>query len=213
MRVVSLFSAAALAVAAVAVSSDAMAQRNRGGQSTTAVVINYARVAQDSALGRDMQAKLAALRQQFAAEEQALGPEAQSIQQEANRLQQASRNMTPQQVQANTTLAPQFQQFAQRRQQFEGRAAQIRGDQECSGLIAMRDFQNQLEPIVRQVMQARGAGIVIDSTNVSLSSPEYDITSAVVAQLDQTPNTRVANVARHSYTECQAPQAGAAPAQ
>jgi Skp family chaperone for outer membrane proteins len=214
MRVVSIFSAAALAVAAVAVSSDAMAQRNRGGgQSTTAVVINYTRLAQESALGRDMQAKLAALRQQFATEEQALAPEAQSIQQEATRLQQASRNMTQQQIQNNTTLAPQFQQFAQRRQQFEGRAAQIRGDQECSSLIAMRDFQNQLEPIVRQVMQARGAGIVIDASNVSLSSPEFDITSAVVQQLDQNQNTRVANVARHSVTECQAQQPAAAPAQ
>lgn len=209
MRVVSTFSAAALAVAALAVSSDALAQRNRG-QSTTAVVINYQRVASESVLGRDMQAKIAALGQQFSNEAQALAPEEQSIQQEAQRLAQATRNMTAQQIQNSSTLAPQVQQFQQRRQQFEGRANALRGDLECSNLIAMRDFRNQLEPIVRQVMQQRGAGIVIDTSNASIYAEQFDITSAVIQQLDQNQNTRVANVARHAVSEC---QTQAAPAQ
>jgi Skp family chaperone for outer membrane proteins len=191
-----------MAVAALGVSPDAMAQRNRG-QATSAVVINYQRVAAESALGRDMQAKLTALRQQFAGEAQALVPEEQSLQEEGQRLAQASRNMTAQQIQNSSTLAPQFQQFQQRREQFEGRANQIRGDLECSNLIAMRDFQQQLEPVVRQVMQSRGAGLVIDASNVSIFAPEFDISSAVVQQLDQNPNTRTANVARHAVAECQ----------
>lgn len=211
MRVVSTFSAAALAVAALTVSSDALAQRNRG-QSTTAVVINYQRVANESVLGRDMQAKIAALGQQFSSEAQALAPEEQSIQQEAQRLAQATRNMSAQQIQNSSTLGPQVQQFQQRRQQFEGRANALRGDLECSNLIAMRDFRNQLEPIVRQVMQQRGAGIVIDTSNASIYAEQFDITTAVIQQLDQNQNTRVANVARHSVSECQA-QAAPAPAQ
>jgi Skp family chaperone for outer membrane proteins len=215
MRVVNTFSAAALAVAALTMlSPDALAQRNRGNnQSTTAVVINYQRIAAESVLGRDMQAKLAALRQQFAGEAQALAPEQQSLQQERDRLAQASRNMTPQQVQNSTTLAPQFQQYQQRAQQFEGRAAALRGDMECSNLIALRDFDRQVSPIVRSVMESRGAGIVVDSSNVTVSSPDYDITATVIQQLDQNQNTRVANVARHGVAECQAQQPGAAPAQ
>jgi Skp family chaperone for outer membrane proteins len=203
MRVVSLFSAAAFAVAALAVSSDALAQRNRGGgQSTTSVVINYQRVAAESVLGRDMQAKLAALRQQFATEAQSLQPEQQSLQQERDRLAAASRNMTPQQVQNNSTLAPQFQQYAQRLQQFEGRAGALQGDMQCSQLIALRDFDRQVSPIVTSVMQSRGAGIVVDASNVTVSAPEFDITSAVIQQLDQNQNTRTANVARHAASEC-----------
>jgi Skp family chaperone for outer membrane proteins len=208
MRVVSTFSAAALAVAALAVSSDAMAQRNRG-QSTTAVVINYQRVAAESVLGRDMQAKLAALRQQFAGEAQALAPEQQSLQQERDRLAQASRNMTPQQIQNSSTLAPQFQQFQQRAQQFEGRTNALRGDMECSNLIALRDFDRMVSPIVRSVMESRGAGMVVDSSNVTVSSPEFDITTTVIQQLDQNQNTRTANVARHAVAECQAQQPAA----
>lgn len=208
MRVVSTFSAAALAVAALAISSDALAQRNRG-QSTTAVVINYQRVAAESVLGRDMQAKLAALRQQFGAEAQSLAPEQQSLQQERERLATASRNMTPTQIQNSSTLAPQFQQFQQRAQQFEARTTALRGDMECSQLIALRDFDRMVSPIVRSVMESRGAGIVVDSTNVTISSPDFDITQTVIQQLDQNQNTRVATVARHGVAECQAQQPAA----
>jgi Skp family chaperone for outer membrane proteins len=205
-----MFSAAAFAVAALAVSSDALAQRNRG-QSTTSVVINYQRVAAESVIGRDLQAKLAGLRQQFATEAQSLSPEQQSLEQERNRLAQASRNMSPEQIRNSSTLAPQFEQFSQRMQQFEGRANALRGDLECSQMIALRDFDRQVSPIVRQVMEGRGAGIVIDASNVTTSSPEFDITNTVIQQLDQNPNTRAANVARHGVAECQAQQP--APAQ
>jgi len=210
MRVVSLFSAAALAVAAVAVSSDALAQRNRGNaQATQAVVINYQRVAAESVLGRDLQAKLAGLRQQFQTEAQALQPEHDSLEQEAARLAQTTRSMSQEQIRSNAAV----QQYAQRRQQFDQRAAGIRGDMECSQLIALRDFDRQVGPIVNSVMTSRGAGIVIDASNTTSFDPNFDITTTVIQQLDQNQNTRVANVARHSAAECQAQQQQAAPAQ
>jgi len=213
MRVVSLFSAAALAVAAVAVSSDALAQRNRGGgQATQSVVINYQRVAAESVLGRDLQAKLAGLRQQFATEAQSLQPEQQSLEQEAARLAQTTRTMSQEQIRANAAV----QQYAQRRQQFDQRAGALRGDMECTQLIALRDFDRQVGPIVNSVMTSRGAGIVIDASNTTSFDPNFDITTTVIQQLDQNQNTRVANVARHAASECQAQQQPAtapAPAQ
>lgn len=210
MRVVSTLTAAALAVAALSVSSDALAQRNRGGnsQSATAIVVNYQRLAAESALGRDMQAKLAGLQQQFQSEAQALAPEQQSLEQERQRVSQATRNLSAEQIRGNA----QYQQFAQRLQQFEGRAGQLRGDMECSQAIALRDFGQQIAPIVRQVMQERGASIVINAGNAAIYADEVDATNQVIQQLDQNANTRTANVTRHALTECQG-QAGAAPAQ
>ncbi|MBL8545208.1 MAG: OmpH family outer membrane protein [Hyphomonadaceae bacterium] len=209
MRVVSLLSAAAFAVAAISVSSDALAQRNRGNnnQSTTAVVINYQRVAVESVLGRDLQAKLGALRQQFGTEAQALAPEQQSLEQEAARLATTTRNMSQEQIRSNAAV----QQFAQRRQQFDARATGIRGDLECSQFLALRDFDRQVGPVIQTVMQSRSAGIVIDASNVTHSDPNFDITAAVIQQLDQNQNTRVANVARHSASECQAQAPAAQP--
>jgi Skp family chaperone for outer membrane proteins len=202
MRLLSIVSAAAVALAAIAATPDAFAQRGRNNQATTAVVINYQRVLAESALGRDMATKLGQLRQQIGAEAQTLGPEQQSIEQEAQRLQNTLRNQSAEQIRNN----PQAQALAQRQQQFQTRAATLQGDLECSQLIALRDFDRQVSPIVRSVMEARGAGVVLDANNVQMVLPQFDITTTVIQQLDQNEATRTANVTRRSVAECQQQQ-------
>ncbi|MBL8536316.1 MAG: OmpH family outer membrane protein [Hyphomonadaceae bacterium] len=205
MRLMSMVSAVAIAAAAFSSAPDAFAQRNRG-QAAASVVVNYQRIAAESALGRDMAAKLQQVRTQIGTEAQALQPEAQSLEQEAQRLQNATRNMTPEQIRNHATWGPQFQQFGQRRQQHQARAAALQGDLECSQLISLRDFDRVVSPIIRSVMQQRGAGMVIDAGNVNYVAPEYDITNTVIQQLDQNQATRTANVTRHAVAECQAQQ-------
>lgn len=199
MRLMNLVCAAAIAVVAVSASTAAFAQRNRGG--TTVVVVNFQRVVAESALGRDMTTKLQAIRQQISTEAQALAPEQQSIQQEQQRLATASRNMTPDQIRASSTLAPQFQAFQTRVQQFQQRSQALEGDYECSQLMAFRDYDRQVSPIVRSVMQAQGAGVVINSANVQTVEPQFDVTNTVIQQLDAA--ARTATVARHAVSECQ----------
>jgi Skp family chaperone for outer membrane proteins len=201
-------SAAAVAAAALAITSDALAQRNRG-QSTTAVVINYQRVLAESALGRDLQAKLGQVRQQIGQEAQSLAPEQQSLESERQRLAGVTRNMSAEQIRNNAD----FQRFQQRLQQLEGRAQSLQGDMQCTQLITLRDFDRQVTPIVRSVMESRGAGVVLDAANVQLVLPEFDITTTVIQQLDQNQATRTANVTRHAVAECQAQQPAQAPAQ
>jgi Skp family chaperone for outer membrane proteins len=208
MRLLSIVSAAAVALAAVAATPDAFAQRNRNNQATTVVVINYQRVLAESALGRDMATKLGQLRQQIGAEAQTLAPEQQSIEREAQRLQNTLRNQSAEQIRNN----PQAQALAQRQQQFQTRAATLQGDFECSQLLALRDFDRLVSPVVRSVMEARGAGVVLDANNIQLVLPQFDITTTVIQQLDQGQSTRVAAVARHSVAECQG-QAQQQPAQ
>ena len=206
MRSMSVVSAVALAAAALMVAPDAIAQRNRN-QAATVLVVNYQRVVAETALGRDMAAKLQQLRTQFGAEAQALVPEQQSLEQERTRLNQARRNLTDDQVRNSATLAPQFQQFQQRLQQLEARAQTLRGDLECTQGLALRDFDRQASPVVRSIMEARGAGMVIDAGNAQQVLPQFDVTNTVIQQLDQNPATRTANVARHAMAECQAPAA------
>jgi hypothetical protein len=52
-------------------------------------------------------------------------------------------------------------------------------------------------------METRGAGIVIDSASTQYMAPEFDVTSAVIQQLDQNQSTRTLNVTRHGVAECQ----------
>lgn len=213
MRVIGFVSAAFIAAAAVGMSSDAAAQRNRGQQGGGVVVINFQRVIADSVAGRDMTAKLQQVQAQVGAEAQALAPEQQSLQQESQRLTRARGNRTDEQIRADATLAPQFQQYFQRRQQLEVRAATLQGDIECSQAVALREFTNNMVmPVVQSVMRTRGAGTVVGSGSTFYVAPESDITQTVIDQLNQNPATRTVNVTRHPVAECLAQQQPAAPA-
>lgn len=211
MRLMKFACAAAIAVAAISAASPAaFAQRNRGGGGASVVVVNFQRVVAESALGRDMTTKLQAIRQQISAEAQALAPEQQSIQAEQQRLATASRNMTPDQIRASATLAPQIQALQTRMQQFQARGQALEGDFECTQLLAFRDYDRQLSPVVRTAMLAQGAGVVINSANVQTVEPQFDITNTVIQQIDAA--ARTATVARHAVSECQGQTAAPASA-
>lgn len=202
MRLMSVLSAAALAAAVFVLPSDADAQRR--GQGASVVVLNVQRVIAESALGRDMAARLDQVRQQVLQEAQALQPEGQSIEQELQRLRESTRNMSAEQIRNSSTYGPQFESVQQRLAQFQQRGQVLQGDFECSQIFALRDLERQLSPVVRSVMESRGAGVVLSSASVQYASPDQDITQAVIQQLDQT--ARTATVARHSVSECQAQQ-------
>jgi Skp family chaperone for outer membrane proteins len=205
MRVVNL--AAAVAVAALLAAPAAVAQQ-RGG---SVVVVNYQRVLTESALGRDMQAKLATVGGQLQQEDTALNPEGQAIQAEEQRLETASRGKTPQQIQADPTLGPQWQALQTRVNTFQQRKQALQGDAQCTRLMAIRDFENAARPVLRTTMTARGAAVVIDANNTLISDPGADATTAVIQALDQNQATRTLNVVLHRVAECQ-PAQGAAPA-
>lgn len=213
MRVLSSICAAALVAAAVVAAPEASAQRGRNNQATTVVVIDYQRVLAESALGRDIQTRLQTVRTEIATEAQTLQPEQQAIEQESQRLQAGTRNMSPEQIRNSTTWGPQYQALAQRVEAFQRRGQGLQGDLECTQAIALRDFDTAISPIVRSVMEQRGAGVVLDSRNVQLTLPAYDITTTVIQQLDQNAATRTSNVTRRPVAECAAlMQQGQAPA-
>lgn len=196
MRLLGIIGATALAAAALGVATDATAQRNRNNNAATAVVFNYQRLVAESNAGRGMSSALQAIGQQISQEMQALAPEQQSLQQEQQRIEQLTRNMNAEQRRGNS----QVQAFAQRAQQFQTRRAQLEGDMECSRALALRSFNEQLLPILRQVAEARGAGIVVDASTVHYNAPQVDITSDVL----QRANTSIPSVSvtRRPYTEC-----------
>jgi Skp family chaperone for outer membrane proteins len=210
MRFMNAMCAVAAIAAAITLTPDASAQR-RNNQATTVVVVNYQRVLTESALGRDMAAKLQQVRTEIATEGQALAPEGQSIEQERQRLATATRNMTPDQVRASTTYAPQFQALQGRLDQYERRGRTLQGDFECTQAIALRDFNQTVSPMVRSAMESRGAGVVLDASNIQFVQPEFDVTTTIIQQLDQ--NNRTMNVTRRQLAECQPQQAAPPPAQ
>jgi outer membrane protein len=203
MRFLSTVGAVALAVTAVAMSPEASAQRNNN-RATTVVVFDYQRVLAESTAGRGVAASLQSIAQQIQQETQALAPEVQSLQEEQRRIEQLVRNMTPEQRRDNS----QVQAFAQRYQQVQGRRAQLEGDFECTRIIALRTFDEQISPVVRQVMEGRGAGVVLDSNATQMHSPQFDVTTEILERINQSVPS--VTVTRRPYTECMPAQAPAA---
>ncbi|MBI3437054.1 MAG: OmpH family outer membrane protein [Proteobacteria bacterium] len=206
MRLTKLVLATAVSAVALASAPGAFAQRNNAA---SVVVVNYQRLLAESALGRDMSTKLQGVSAQIQQQAQAMQSEGQAIETEDQRLQTATRGMTAAQVQANSALSSQIQALQARVQQFQARRQSLQGDMQCSQIFALRDFTNRANPVVRTVMQSRGAGVVVDAASSQVFDPAMDITNTVMQQLDAAQRT--ATVARHSVSECQQ-SASAAPA-
>jgi len=205
MRVMSAMCAVAAIAAAVALTPEASAQRR--GQSSSVVVVNFQRVVNESAMGRDMAAKLGQVRTQIQTEAQTMAPEAQSIEQERSSLATATRNMSAEQIRNNSNLNSRVEAFNTRAEQFQRRQAGLQGDYQCSEALAGREFRNALQPIVRNVMQSRGASVVMDAGSTQSFDPSVDVTDTVLQQLDAAARTSTA--ARHAVSECTAqPTAG-----
>jgi len=202
MRVMTSFAAAALIAAAFLIAPEAQAQR-RGAAGGSVVVVNYQRIAAESAIGRDMTAKLQAVATQIQQEAATLQPEGQAIEQERQRLLTATRNLTREQVRAHATHGPALQALETRAQQFQARSAALQGDMECTQALTLRDFDAQVRPVIRTEMERRNAGAVLDASNVLISQPDADITNTVIQALDQNQSTRTANVSRHPLSQCQ----------
>lgn len=203
MRLTKLVLATAVAAVALTSAPGAFAQRNNAA---SVVIVNYQRLVGESALGRDMSTKLQGIGAQIQQQAQAMQAEGQAIEAEEQSLTTATRGMTQAQVQANAALNTRVQTLNTRVQQFQARRQALQGDFQCTQIISLRDFQNRANPIVRTVMQSRGAGVVIDANSAQVFDPSMDVTNTVIQQLDAA--SRTATVARHTVAECQ--QAGAA---
>lgn len=203
MRLTKLVLATAISAVALAAAPSAFAQRNNAA---SVLVLNVQRMLAESALGRDMNTKLQGIGSQIQQQAQAMQSEGQQIETEDQRLATATRGMSQAQIQANSSLSTQVQALQQRVQNFQQRRQALQGDFQCTQVFALRSFQSQTTPVIRTVMQSRGAGVVVDAASAQVFDPNMDITNAVIQQLDQA--TRTATVARHSVSECQQ-QAGA----
>tara|TARA_R110000737_G_scaffold114501_1_gene147462 strand:- start:174 stop:773 length:600 start_codon:yes stop_codon:yes gene_type:complete len=129
---------------------------------------------------------------------QPLETEAQSIQQAIAALNGAQPDAALQQrleaLQAKQNAAN--QELAGRQRTLQSTQAHVQQQ------IAAR-----LGPVLNQVMQSRGANVVIDKNNTLAASPSLDVTNDVLAQLNQQlPSVSVTPLPQQQQTQQQPPQ-------
>ncbi|MES1157129.1 MAG: OmpH family outer membrane protein [Alphaproteobacteria bacterium] len=190
--------AAALGAAPLAVAQPA--------QSASVIVLNIEQVIAQSDIGRDLNTKLSAIGQQMQGE---LQPEGTAIQTEQQAIQTAAQGKTEAQIRADTALQSRGNALAQRIQAFRERQQNLARDFEYTQQMTLQDFNQQITPIVREVMTARGAGVVLDSQAVQIAEPQFDATNDVVQRLNQRLHT--INVTRRQAPPPQGPAGAPSP--
>ncbi len=162
-------------------------------QQSPVVVMEYERVLATSLAGRDVEAKLRQIAEQMQGE---LRPEQTAIQTEAQNLQQATQGRSQEQISRDNNLQSRIQALNTRSEAFRQQQVTKARDLEFTRQQALNALNQQLEPIVREVMNARRASAVLDGNAVHLAAENADITQDVISRLDQ--RVRTINVTRQT---------------
>ncbi|WP_417495915.1 OmpH family outer membrane protein [Maricaulis sp.] len=153
----------------------AMAQQN-------IAVINEQRVLRESVVGQHIRTRLEAIGAEVRAELTAIG---QPIQQQTEALTTETASMTQQAITQRPDLMQRIEALNQQAQQFE--LERRRREQELAQTErqAMQPVYEALNPILEEVVASRGIDILVDRANLVFSSPDVDISDAVIALLNQ----------------------------
>ncbi len=175
--------AAALTAFSLAMPGAALAQRAPGA---VIVVVDTERVYRECNACRAAQTQLQS--QVTAAQQraQALG---QPIQTEGQSIEQAARAAANQQGAARTTAETALQQRVNALQGRQNAANQelqrLQQNIQSSQANVLRQINVRLNPIISQVMTARGANVALDTAATLAAAQGLDVTNEVMAALNQ----------------------------
>ena len=195
---------AAFAVLATSIPAAVPAQRV---PDASIVVVDRGRIYRECAACVTAQAQLQALGTQANTRAQQLG---QPIQIEMQSIQQAAQAAEAQQGAARTTAEAAVRariQALQTRQNTANQEIQnLEQNLQLTQAHVIKQISDQLEPIVRQVMQARNANLALDVSSTIGHAPALNVTNDVMARLNQVLTTI-------SVTPMPQPATGQAPQQ
>jgi Skp family chaperone for outer membrane proteins len=174
---------AALAALSLTMPGAASAQRAPGA---VIVVVDTSRIYRECNACRTAQAQLQSQINAAQQRAQALG---QPIQSEGQSIEQAARAAANQQGAARTAAETALQQRVTALQGRQNAANQelqrLEQNIQSSQANVIRQINQRLNPIVTQVMTARGANLALDTDATLARAPALDVTAEVIAALNQ----------------------------
>jgi len=158
-------------------------------QGTTVVVIDQRKIMRDSRAGKDIQTKMKSIEDQIKRE---LDTTARALQSEGQSIEARTKDMTPQAVAADPTLKGQVESFYQKAGEFN-RTRQIRQSElAITERKAWSEFFKALQPVLQEVVNEKGAQMMLDRSSTVYANPSLDATATVIGKLDAaTPTINV----------------------
>lgn len=176
MKTIAIAAAAAASLIASAASAqEAATPQNPGPQVPGVCVYHNARLFAQSSAGQAVEARMQQLAQEVQTE---LQPYATSLQSEAQQLQTSGASLPADQLQQRRQA---LQQRAQEAQQLEATR-----ENELRYTLAMQRqaITQAVEPILVQVYQERGCGLLLDRESVFMMNPAHDVTDLVIQRVN-----------------------------
>jgi Skp family chaperone for outer membrane proteins len=148
-------------------------------------VINTDRVYRECTACVAAQGQLQALVTSSRTRAQELGQPLQTERQSLEQAAQALRNQTgAARTSSETALNSRVEAFQQKQTAAQQELAQLEQNVQSTQANVLRQINERLNPIITQVMNARGANIALDSNATLASSSSLDVTDQVLAQLN-----------------------------
>lgn len=168
------------------------------------LVLDSARVLQESKAGQDMYAKI----QQIGATMQSeLEPEQQALQTEKQALDTKVRGKTREQIEAEPALVQQLEAYGRKLQTNAAKAEARSRELSQTENNALNAFREKVAEAAEKVRARKNGQIVLSKQVVFLSGDSVDITTEVITQLDQdTPTIAVTRVPSQALPQQSAPQ-------
>ncbi|MEM9938968.1 MAG: OmpH family outer membrane protein [Pseudomonadota bacterium] len=178
-----------LAAIAMSFGTAAVVAPVASAQGTNVVIIDQAKIMRDSAAGKDIRTKLQSIGQSI---ERELQPTATSLQTEGQQLDAKAQGKTQQQILADQALTAEITAYARKAQQFERQSQIAAQELALTERKAWNDFFVALRPVMKEVVDERGAQVMVDRSNAVYTDPSVDVSDLVISKMDAaTPSISV----------------------
>lgn len=151
-------------------------------QGTSVMVIDDVRILRESKAGQDIQRKLQAIETQINNE---LEPGIKALETDAKAIEPKIQGKTREQIAGDAALVNQLAAFQTKQQEFGQKRNVAAREFAMTEEKAIVDFNRALEPALTEVIQEKGAQVVILKSQAIFVADAVDATTAVIQKLDQ----------------------------
>lgn len=162
-------------------------------QAQQVLVMSEERILRESAVGQHIASELQRIGQEIQGE---LAPLGQSIQQENEALTAETSALSEEAIRQRPDLVSRLQTLQQDAQQFELRRRQAQQEIVATERAAMQPVLETLQGVLQEIVQERGAVLLLDRASVVYAGESIDISASAIERLNQRMTTTPVNRVR-----------------
>lgn len=174
-------------------------------QAQQILVMNEQRILRESAVGQHVASEIERISGEIANE---LSPLGTQIQQENEALTAETAALSEEAIRARPDLISRLQTLQSDAQQFEVRRQVAAREIQATERAAMQPVLGALQNILQEIVDERGAALLIDRSTVVFAADSIDISDQAIARLNEVMPTTPVNRVRLPQQQAQGAAAG-----